>query len=170
VSRIHVAFSKYDGTLHWHFDVVRLGEDEHGTWLGGGEGTPVQRGSEPPLTSTPFALLVPTEGWWMATFNPDRPDSPFQHVVYADICTPGEWNGSTLTATDLDLDVAMRADGTVSLLDEDEFDEHRLSMSYPPHVVDNARGAAAGLVAAMEARREPFASVGNAWLEAATGL
>jgi len=167
---VHVRFTKYDGTPHWHFDVVRLGEDEHGVWLGGSDGTPVQRGLEPPLISTPFALLVPTEGWWVATFNPDLPDSPFQHVIYADVCTPGTWEESSVTAIDLDLDVAMRADGTVTLLDEDEFEEHRETMAYPPHVIDRARGAAASLFSAMEAGREPFGSVGHGWLERANSL
>lgn len=170
MDRVHVRFTKYDGTLHWHFDVVRLGEDEHGVWLGGADGTPVRRGSEPPLSSTPFALLIPAAGWWVATFNPDVPDSPFQHVVYADVCTPAALDGSTIEAIDLDLDVATRADGTVSLLDEDEFEEHRVAMAYPGHVVDRARGAAAALYAAMDAGREPFASIGRTWLAEALRL
>ena len=167
---VHVRFTKYDGTLHWHFDVVRLGEDDHGVWLGGRDGTPVRRGAEPPLISTPFALLVPRDGWWVVTFNPDVPDSPFQHVIYADVCTPAEWDDATVSAVDLDLDVAMRSDGTVSLLDEDEFEEHRETMAYPPHVIDRARGSAASLFAAIEAGREPFGSAGPARLRQAIAL
>jgi hypothetical protein len=40
---------------------------------------------------------------------------------------------------DLDLDVCrLRADGSVHLLDEDEFVEHRARYGFPAHVVDEA--------------------------------
>ena len=167
---VHVRFTKWDGSLHWHFDVKRLGEDEHGHWLGGPEGTPVRRGCEPPIASPPFALLIPEGAWWTATFNLVRPDSPFGLVVYVDICTPAQWTDGMATAIDLDLDVAMRPDGTVVLLDEDEFEEHRSTMAYPEHLVDRARASAAAIFTTMESRQEPFASVGPNWLERAQRL
>lgn len=165
----HVRFTKWDGTLHWHFDVTRLGEDEHGVWLGGPEG-PVRRGSEPPIASPRFALLLPRGDWWTATFNDDAGGSPFGYVVYIDICTPPEWNGELVSCVDLDLDVAKGLDGDVHLLDEDEFEEHRTAMGYPGRIVDRARATAAARFADLEAGREPFASVGPRWLERALRL
>jgi len=164
VTRIHVRFTKWDGTLHWHYDVARLGEDDHGVWLGGADGTPVRRGTEPPIASPRFALLVPRNEWWTATFNESVARSPFGYVVYVDMCTPAEWEGETVSSVDLDLDVAMNADGEVFLLDEDEFEEHRLAMRYPDHIADRARVTAAALFTDLEAGREPFASVGASWL------
>ncbi|MEX0826945.1 MAG: DUF402 domain-containing protein [Acidimicrobiia bacterium] len=167
---IRVEFRKWDDSLHWHFDVVRLGEDIHGLWLGGPDDTPVKRGAEPPIISPAFALLIPPRQWWMATFNSGGAASPFGYIAYVDICTPAVWEGSTVTAVDLDLDVAMRPDGSVEILDEDEFIEHRSAMAYPEHVVDQARTAAASVHRVMESGGEPFAAIGAGWLERAHAL
>jgi hypothetical protein len=170
MARVHFQFTKWDGSLHWHFDVVRLGEDIHGVWLGGPNDTPVKRGAEPPIISPAFALLIPPRQWWTATFNSGGTDSPFGYIAYVDICTPGVWEGSTVTAVDLDLDVVMRPDGRVELLDEDEFIENGAAMAYPEHVVDQARAAAASVHQVMESRGEPFAAIGAGWLERAEDL
>ena len=162
---VHVEFRKWDGTLHWHYDVARLGEDEHGYWLGGPEGTPVRRGSEPPISSPRFALLVPRSGWWTATFNDQVAGSPFGYVVYIDICTPPEWNGETVSSVDLDLDVAMNADGEVFLLDEDEFEEHRVALGYPDWLVDQARATAAAVAVAIEMGTSPFNGAHLPWFD-----
>jgi hypothetical protein len=34
VSDVHVTFRKWPARPHWEFDAVRLGNDEHGVWLG----------------------------------------------------------------------------------------------------------------------------------------
>jgi hypothetical protein len=31
---VRVVFRRYDGSLHWHNTMKRLGEDSHGIWLG----------------------------------------------------------------------------------------------------------------------------------------
>lgn len=167
---IHVCFTKWNGSLHWNFDVVHLGEDGHGVWLGAADDTPVRRGNEPPILSPPFALLIPARGWWTATFNSGGEGSPFRSIAYVNICTPAIWEGSTVSAVDLDLDVAMRPDRRVDLLDEDEFTHHLATMAYPHHVVDQARTAATSVVRMMKSGDEPFASTGSRWVEDAKAL
>jgi len=100
-----VAFERRsgDGSLHWHFDTVELGEDVHGLWLGAPDGTEVRRGDEPPVRSQAFALLVPPIGWWTAVWNDVSPDgSGFSFEVYLDVCTPPTRDGSVVGAVDLD--------------------------------------------------------------------
>jgi protein associated with RNAse G/E len=130
----------------------------------------VKRGAEPPIISPAFAVLVPPRQWWTATFNSGGAGTPFGYIAYVDICTPAVWEGSTLTTVDLDLDVAMRPDGGVELLDEDEFIEHGAAMVYPDHVVVEARAAAASVHRLMESGDEPFAAIGAGWLEKAKAL
>lgn len=168
---IQVRYTKWDGSLHWHFDTVALGEDENGLWVGAPDGTPVRRGDERPIRSQAFALLVPRQGWWTAVWNEASPDGTgFSFELYLDITTPPEWSGDTVTAVDLDLDVARRPDGTTLLLDEDEFDQHSSRYGYPPAVVAGARAAAAAMMPAVESRTEPFGEVGPAWLRRASAL
>ena len=59
---------------------------------------------------------------------------------YCNVTTPPEFGDGEIRYIDLDLDVTVRAGGTIELLDVDEFEEHRLEYGYPPDV----RGAGAG--------------------------
>lgn len=166
---VHVRYTKWDGALHWHFDMTRMGEDEHGIWLGAPSGTPLRRGDSLTRISPAFAALMPT-GLWTAAFNEVTPDSPFGYDIYIDVCTPPVWDGDTVTAIDLDLDVVRTFDGEVRLEDEDEFVEHAATMEYPDHIVAAARAAAATMFTAVEAGDEPFDKVGQAWLATAIEL
>lgn len=142
--------------------MIRLGEDVHGIWLGARAGTFVQRGDEPPIAmERDFVQLIPRDRWWTAIFN-----GPGHHIpIYIDITTVPQWVRPDLVEmVDLDLDVVRRQDGRVYVDDEDEFEEHRLSLGYDERTVDTARGTAARLVLAVEAAQPPFDGTAAAWL------
>lgn len=168
--RVRVVFRKYDGALHWHFDAVRLGEDEAGVWLGCPPNTPATRGDEPPrIWAAPGAVLFPRDGWWVATFNA----TPHKYEIYVDISTTPVWSSGDgadeVTMVDLDLDVVRMRDGEVRVLDEDEFAEHRVKYGYPPEVVAGARAATEWLAGVVGDDTEPFASEYNHWLTKVPG-
>ncbi len=157
-----VVYTKYDGSLHWnHADVLRLGEDEHGVWLGCPAGAHGRRGYEPPVTYRhAFVLLFPRDSWWTAVFNA----APNKTEVYCDITTVPQWRDDLVTMVDLDLDVIRRRDGTVFLDDEDEFVEHQARYGYPPEVVEAARRSAGELLEAVTGDVQPFAGDYHRWL------
>jgi hypothetical protein len=167
---VRVQFSKWDGTPHWAFDMERLGEDEHGTWLWARGGTQLQRGSESPIAAKHgFVKLITPDAWWTAIWN-EGPWSDGRSIhTYVDMITPAAWDGDTVRMVDLDLDVVRRSDGTVEIDDEDEFEEHRVAWTYPDHIVDKARTETARLAIAVERGIEPFGGVGDQWLEVAFG-
>lgn len=159
---VRVIYRKYDGSLHWNQLAWRLGEDEHGVWVGAPAGTPVRRGHE---AGTPaeaaHAMLFPRGAWWTAVFN----EAPHRTEIYCDITTVPSWPlADEVTMVDLDLDVRRRRTGEVQLLDEDEFAEHRLRYAYPDDVVVEAERAAAGLVDALRDGVEPFGAGYRSWL------
>jgi protein associated with RNAse G/E len=157
---VRVVMTKYDGRLHWHATLQRLGEDEHGTWLGAPQGTLWQRGAEPPVSLPPHVLLVPRGLWWLAAFNAE----PAPLITYVDVCTVPIWSGDEVTMIDLDLDVVRdRVGDTVRLLDEDEFAEHRALFGYPDTVVSRAVQTAQALMAQVGAA-EPFTAAYLPWL------
>jgi protein associated with RNAse G/E len=161
---VRVVYTKYDGSLHWHHPMRYLGADGHGTWLGAPARTPIQRGNEPPIVlEQPWVQLIPDGQWWTAAFNGE----PAATEIYCDIGTPPRWlNPGEVTMADLDLDVLrMRADGRVVLVDEDEFAEHQVRYGYPAEVIRQAEQAAAWLLAAIQARAEPFDTGYQAWLD-----
>lgn len=165
---VTVQYFKYPRTLHWRHDLVHLGEDAHGVWLGAAPGTVVQKGYESPVTMDgPFVQLIPPAQWWTAIFN--DPAHP-RIAVYVDIVTVPQWvTSGRVEMIDLDLDVIRTNDGTVYVDDEDEFEEHRVSLDYPAHMVDSARAAAARLVLAVEGSDPPFDGTAERWLRKVIG-
>ena len=157
-----VRFYKYPESPHWRFDTVRLGDDEHGVWLGAKANTPARRGSEPWTTfPSAFVMLVPRERWWTMVVN----QAPRDPELYIDVCTSARWSGPGLVEmVDLDLDVIRLRDGAVRLLDEDEFVDHSVSLGYPRTMIGNARVTAAELILAAESRVEPFGTAAHRWL------
>jgi hypothetical protein len=158
---VDVRFTKWGGGRHWEFPVRLLGEDEKGVWCGAPAGTWLERPGAAFNSEFAWVMLFPVDQPWAASYY-DSPNQPIS--VYVDVATPPVWNGSTVTMVDLDLDVVLARDGEVLLDDEDEFDEHQVSLGYPEDVVTMARRTADKLMAAAGEGREPFGSAGRAWL------
>lgn len=160
---VTVQYFKYPDTLHWRHDLHLLGEDDHGVWLGGEQGTTLQRGTEPVIAlEAPLVQLVGPGRSWSAIFRPSEIDVE----VYVDVITPARWvDRGRVEMIDLDLDVIRRRNGAVYVDDEDEFEEHRRTLAYPPHMVDTARTTAARMVLALELGRPPFDGTAAGWLD-----
>jgi uncharacterized protein len=161
---VRVVYTKYDGSLHWHRIMRRLGADGYGIWLGAPAGSTMQRGNEPPIImEAPFVQLIPDGVWWTATFRGDASRTE----IYCDISTPSRWpNPAEVTMVDLDLDVLrLRTDQSVIVVDEDEFAEHQVRYGYPADVISAAERAAAWLLDEISAKAEPFGATYRGWLE-----
>jgi uncharacterized protein len=161
-----IRFTKWGGKRHWRYPMEPLGSDRYGLWFGGRAGIMLRRGFEAPILQPhDFVVLVPTDGCWIASWNgPGETDI----AIYVDVTTEPCVQADVVSAVDLDLDVVQLRDGTVRVLDEDEFAEHQVSFGYPIEVVRLAHATTDGLVARLTAGTEPFRSVGAAWLETFT--
>ena len=162
--KVDCDFKKWGDRQHYRFDMDVLGTDEHGTWLAARPPVTVTAGPRAPFDMPQtFVTVVPENDWWIATFYaPPHADID----IYVDIATPATWVSEThVTSVDLDLDVVRwRADGRIEIADEDELVEHTALYGYPDDIVRRARTAAAEIVEAMTAAREPFGDVGWTWL------
>src|SRR2546430_951687 len=81
---VQVDYRKYDGSPHRSYPALRLGEDEHGVWLGVPQDT---FSGESFKYEDPYVLLVPHSAWYTAMFNAP----PRRTEVYCDITTPANW-------------------------------------------------------------------------------
>ena len=155
-SAVSFEYSKWGGGGHYKFQTHLLGEDEWGTWLrierGYAHSHPDGRAGHFPAART---LLVPRDRWWVATFR-HEPESHGGCELYIDVATPAERDDGRITSIDLDLDVLRFTDGRVELADEDEFEEHQGTLSYPADVVRVAAEMAQALMVAARRRDEPF--------------
>ena len=164
---VDLLFSKYDGRPHWTMWAQPLGEDEHGLWFGSPPDQEVSRPGLTVLLAFPWALLVPRDRGYVASFNARADDDPGA-AVYVDMTTVPVWETPTrMTAVDLDLDVVRRTDGTVYVDDEDEFAEHRVTFGYPPDVVELAEESCRWVLGHVRAGTGPFGAVGEAWMDRA---
>lgn len=165
MSGASMRFTKWGGKLHWHFPLEPLGSDEHGWWFGTRAGAVLQRGYEEPVVQKhDFVTLVPREGDWIASFNPFSTEH--QVALYIDVTTRPAYTGGVVSAVDLDLDVIRLFDGSVRVLDEDEFAEHQVLYGYPEPVVARAIATTGDLVERLTSGVQPFESAAASRLAA----
>ncbi len=165
-TQVEVEFRKWPDRPHWRYPMVVLGDDEHGRWLFAPAGTPTRRGDEPVrYASHAFLSLVEEGAWRVPIFNAGGPI-----CVYVDLATPPVWEGTTVRMIDLDLDVVRRTDGTVAVVDEDEFADHRLRYDYPDGLVDAVEAEAARTRHALACGLPPFHGVADEWMEVGRDL
>jgi protein associated with RNAse G/E len=160
---VTVQFLKNPDTLHWGFEGWHLGEDEYGTWIAVPSGSRRWKGETPVRSTRDDAVFcAPHSGWWHLHFN--GPVSNFSHFV--DIVTPPVWvSENRYQMIDLDLDVVVHQNGRVEVEDEDEFAIHQVELGYTAEMVRGALDETAHIVAALEARVEPFFAVAEGWME-----
>ncbi|MDN4160039.1 DUF402 domain-containing protein [Nocardioides abyssi] len=165
-SRAVVAMTKWGDRPHWTFAAVVLGSDHHGDWLGLPAGTTLERPGATYVAPTDQVVLVPAPGpdldrAWVATFH--GAGGPLE--AYVDITTPPVWDGATLRAVDLDLDVLRGLTGRTWVDDEDEFAEHRVALAYPDDVCTLAVASCERVHALAAAGHPPYdGTTARAWL------
>jgi protein associated with RNAse G/E len=146
--------------------LARLGNDEHGVWLGAVAGTVFTRPDVVAYEATgPLVMLVPADRAWVATFYGDghRHDTR----IYVDMATPAVWSasGAEVTMVDLDLDVVRTRGGRIYVDDKDEFAEHQVRFAYPREVVRMAESSRDEVLSAVRAEQAPFVpAVWEPWL------
>lgn len=177
-SGIDVAMTKWGDRPHWRFTGTWLGSDQHGEWLGFPQGTLNARPGFEFRSEVDSVTLVPRASWHLATFHAPG----IWCDLYVDITTPATWQAQALAAVDLDLDVIRMAPtpparsalaptnlssgpGEVYVDDEDEFDEHRITLGYPDDVVTAARASCADVLSAVQGARAPYDGSHLPWLE-----
>ncbi len=152
---------KWDGSLHRRAAVQVIRTDDLGHWVQ----MPRWEVVEHPIRGDylqPWEVLVllPHEGWWHLSWllgdatgeDPDGPDL----VLYADVATATMFEAGRINSIDLDLDVARLRDGTVEMLDLDEFQQHTRSLAYPEDVVNTALETWSWLGEQMTDQTPPF--------------
>lgn len=136
---------KWPASPHYGHAGWVLGEDRYGLWLELRVGSPVYRGEELLFHGTTGGLmLVPPSDDWLAWF-PEFGD----FELYVDIVSDTTRSEASVTTVDLDLDVIRRRDGSIELLDVDEFEAHQVELSYSTELIRHAERSAQRVLAAV---------------------
>ena len=146
--------TKYDGEAHWIQRLRVLSDDGLLLRAHASAGAPIftSRGE----FRSRYESFV--HFWRDRWYNVFRLAEPGEETAlwYCNVTTPPELEGGEIRYIDLDLDVTVRAGGTIELLDADEFEEHRLKYGYPQDVVEHAQAAVGELSALARRNQFPF--------------
>ena len=154
--------TKYDGSLHYRYEVqlVERSEDQLAVYSGPGTSVISYRGPSTRVRQLlsifwlgrPFVL----HAMWDAAWQP--------HSLYIDISTDTRWTDDVVRYIDLDLDLVLNHDSTeIILADEDEFAAHRNKFRYPATLVSQCLTAVGEVRQLLELRESPFTSDLFAW-------
>ena len=153
-ARILLRATKFDGAAHWiqPFQVV----SDDGTLI------IAQYRARTPIYTSRGEFRSPYDSrvyfWrdrWYNVFRLSRPGCQLA-LWYCNITTPPTFDGCQLGYVDLDLDVAVRPNGCIQLLDEDEFEEHQRKYGYPAETIASAEAAAAEVMRLARRGAFPF--------------
>jgi uncharacterized protein len=93
---------------------------------------------------------------WYSVFRFQSPSDGRLLKFYCNINTPASLSDGVLTFVDLDLDVLVDADYSLTVLDEDEFERHAETYRYPAVYHTSVRNALDELRGLIERREFPF--------------
>jgi hypothetical protein len=153
-SRLPVVSTKFDGSHHYRYDVTVVDDAGDRLIVWGPAGTVFDSYRGRFTSRRHFLWLHYRDRDWNLEVLWEHDWTPNKH--YVNVALPSQWDDGVLRFVDLDLDVSWWADGTVNLLDEDEFATHRERWSYPDWLVTRAWGAADRVRAMIAERTPPF--------------
>jgi protein associated with RNAse G/E len=133
---VQVVSTKYDGTPRETYEAGRLESNGELVQLVVHRGTLVwgdklQRWVDMDTDAVDTYL---SDRW----YNVYHYGSSAPHPWYCNIAMPATFDGAKLRWVDLEIDVSCHPDGSIVVLNEDEFEVNRVEMAYPEHVAERA--------------------------------
>ncbi|MGE3075644.1 MAG: DUF402 domain-containing protein [Dehalococcoidia bacterium] len=139
-SRALLRATKYDGTAHWIQPFQVVSDDGNLLITSYKARTPIYT-SRGEFRSPYDSLVYFWRDRWFNVFRLSRPGCQLA-LWYCNVTTPPSYDGQQIGYIDLDLDVTVRPNGCIELLDQDEFEEHQKLYGYPESVIEQAELAA----------------------------
>lgn len=155
---VRVHKRKYPARPHLTSELEVIGADRFGDWL--------YRPRDAALDRVGVQLL-PRNSWWTAWWWIGWESDPTRRWVAVDICTPPEPDADGWHYDDLEIDLVRLPDGSILVLDEDEFEDACRRVPFPQEVVTAACSARDEVHRMLKHDTEPFHSHGWRRLELA---
>ena len=162
MAEVVVASRKWNGDFHRRTVLTELGTDAMGTWLWMPDRTAVETPSGS-FQASAALRLIPVGAMWSAYFVPAHPFQRRPKQLYVDITTPVTRQGNLIEFIDLDLDVEQLDDGSVQVLDRDDFTRHSRAWGYPKELARAAEATCRTIVSAVDHGDPPFDGTELRW-------
>ncbi|WP_184665468.1 nucleoside tri-diphosphate phosphatase [Texcoconibacillus texcoconensis] len=128
---IEIHSYKHNGLIHriWEETVILKGTSN--VVIGGNDRIIVEEADGRKWRTREPAICYFDADRWFNSIGMIRQDGIY---YYCNLGTPFTYDGEALKYIDYDLDIKVYPDMTYRLLDEDEFEEHKRKMNYPPEL------------------------------------
>lgn len=128
-SNIQIQSYKHNGKIHriWHHNIILKGTES--IVIGANDKTEVTEDNGRIWTTREPAICYFHAAQWFNVIGMLRTDGIH---YYCNLSSPFIYDQGALKYIDYDLDVKVYPDMTYDLLDEDEYEEHKVQMGYPP--------------------------------------
>lgn len=157
-SRIYIQSFKHDGRLHrtWDQGYV-LQANPHRQILVTDKAWVTDEDGKVWHTREPALCYFYDDKW----FNVIAMIREYGIYYYCNLASPALYDGEALKYIDYDLDYKIFPDGTVVLMDEDEYHQHQQEMHYPPQLDKILTTQMAQILSCYKQGLEPFSAKEN---------
>ena len=137
---VRVVSTKYDGTPRDCYEAQLLDHEGPMVRLRVPAGTPTYGKHGQMVEAEDNAIEIYFTDRWYNVWH-FREHTTYHNLWYSNIAMPARFDGKTLQWVDLDIDIRCYLDGSLRVLDEDEFEQNRTEMGYRSEVVEHALAA-----------------------------
>jgi protein associated with RNAse G/E len=152
-SSIEIQSYKHNGQLHriWEETVILRGTSS--AIIGGNDRIIVTEADGRQWRTREPAICYFSAEQWFNVIGMVRHDGIH---YYCNLGSPFMWDKEALKYIDYDLDVKVFPDMTYTLLDEDEYEQHRKEMNYPKQIDQILKKNVDDLLSMINQRKGPF--------------
>ena len=90
---------------------------------------------------------------WFNVIGMIKPDGVY---YYCNLSSPYLYDGEAVKYIDYDLDIKVSRDGSIKILDEDEYQKHQVKYRYPKEIKDILESEMKSLIQMIEHKVKPF--------------
>ncbi|QHS24295.1 DUF402 domain-containing protein [Virgibacillus sp. MSP4-1] len=131
--KIEIQSYKHNGQLHRVWDKTTVLKANHNVLIGGNDRTQVTESDGRTWITREPAICYFHAKYWFNVIGMIRTDGLY---YYCNLGSPFAFDEEALKYIDYDLDIKVFPDMTFTLLDEDEYEQHKQEMNYP-QVIDS---------------------------------
>jgi len=154
--KVHVIKKKFDGTLCDVHEVYLCEETDEHIILLSLPGTRYWLYRKTEWLETPDGLLeIYLKRKWYNVWHIAVQNS-YTNLMYVNIAMPAVLEGDKLEWVDLELDYRLHLDGSIQLMDEDEFEQNQQRFNYPPELIEQVHAACREVEVGLKQKKFPF--------------
>lgn len=151
--KVYIQSFKHDGSLHRTWDKINILKEDNKMFVGINRATQITESNNKTWIAREPAIYFLYKNHWFNIIAMSREKGIY---YYCNLASPSIYDGEAIKNVDYDLDVKFYPEGKYEILDEDEFEKHKMLMNYPWQIESKLRDEIKLLVELHENNMRPF--------------